>query len=63
MGAPVGPRKLTKVHQVSSPVRLLRELDLGAGDWVYFSLSESDPKRIILIPGDQVDDGQEKVGR
>lgn len=62
MATPIGPRRLTTVRQISIPARLLRELNLGPGDEVYFSLSESSPKRILIIPSAEVDDGQEKVG-
>jgi bifunctional DNA-binding transcriptional regulator/antitoxin component of YhaV-PrlF toxin-antitoxin module len=62
MATPIGPRKLTTVRQVAVPARLLRELGLVPGDEVYFSLSEGWPKRILIIPGSEVSDGQEKVG-
>jgi len=51
------------MRQVAIPARLLRELDLGPGDEVYFSLTADSPTRILVIPGSQVDDGQETVGR
>lgn len=41
---------------------MLKELNLGPGDEVYFSLIEGPPKRILIIPSAEVDDGQEKVG-
>ncbi len=63
VGTPVGPRKLTKVRQVAIPARLLEELNLDAGSEVYFSMSETSPKRILIIPGDQIDDGQGRVSR
>jgi len=63
MARPIGPRKLTTVRQVAIPARLLRELDLRPGDEVYFSITEGTPKRILIIPSSEVDDGQERVRR
>lgn len=62
MAQPIGPRRLTSVRQVSIPARLLRELRLGPGDEVYFSLVEGPPRRIVIIPGPEVDDGHDRVG-
>ena len=44
-----GPRTLTKFRQVCIPIALLRELDLGAGDDVYFELS-ADRSAILIKP-------------
>lgn len=62
MALPIGPRRLTSVRQVAIPARLLRELRLKPGDEVYFSLVEGPPRRIVIIPGLEIDDGHERVG-
>lgn len=61
MNSPVGPRKLTSVRQVAIPARLLSELDLGPGDEVYFSLTDREPRRIVIIPSADISGGRERV--
>lgn len=62
MNSPVGPRRLTSVRQVAIPARLLNQLNLGPGDEVYFSLTDREPRRIVIIPSTDVQDEHEKVG-
>lgn len=47
---PIGPRRLTKVRQVSIPVRLLREVGLEAGSEVYFAIAPDDSAAIRILP-------------
>lgn len=59
----VGPRRITKVRQVAVPARLMASVGLDVGSEVYFAISESEPKRLVLLPASEVDAAAEKLTR
>jgi bifunctional DNA-binding transcriptional regulator/antitoxin component of YhaV-PrlF toxin-antitoxin module len=54
MAGPIGPRRLTKVRQVSIPAVLLARVGLSVGAEVYFDVLDDDPHVIRILPADRV---------